>query len=159
MFPALRLGFVVAPEWAMRALVTAKNCADWHCPMPLQGAVAAFINEGHLTRHVRRMRGLYRQRRDLMLDVLGEKMSAWLAPIPSSYGMHITAKAVAPIDCDRLAEALQVRGVTLHSLGRYYLGPQSTAGLVLNYGCVDPAGLRRGLSALCRVLRSLPDAA
>ena len=56
MLPALRLGFVVAPEWAMPTLVAAKNCLDWHCPVPMQMGVAAFIAEGHLAQHVRKMR-------------------------------------------------------------------------------------------------------
>jgi len=50
LFPALRLGFVAAPGWARAALAAAKQCADWHCPLPLQDTLAAFIAEGHLAR-------------------------------------------------------------------------------------------------------------
>ena len=53
MFPALRLGFVVAPEWAIPTLITAKNCLDWHCPTLTQMAVASYIADGHLSRRVR----------------------------------------------------------------------------------------------------------
>ena len=53
MLPALRLGFIVAPDWAVPPLVAAKNCLDWHCSTPVQNAVAGFIAAGHLTRHVR----------------------------------------------------------------------------------------------------------
>src|ERR1700761_6786668 len=63
MLSALRLGFIVAPGCAIGTLTAAKNCLDWHCPTPVQNAVAAFIAEGHLTRHVRKMRGLYKERR------------------------------------------------------------------------------------------------
>ncbi|HEY8004784.1 MAG TPA: PLP-dependent aminotransferase family protein, partial [Phenylobacterium sp.] len=70
MLPALRLGFVAAPQWAMPALVLAKNCQDWHCSTPLQLGVAAFIAEGHLARHVRRMREAYGARRARILEVL-----------------------------------------------------------------------------------------
>jgi GntR family transcriptional regulator/MocR family aminotransferase len=67
MLPALRMGFIVAPEWAMQTLVAAKNCLDWHCSTPVQVGVAGFIAGGHLSRHVRRMREIYRQRRQLLL--------------------------------------------------------------------------------------------
>ena len=53
MLPALRLGFLVAPDWALGALVLAKNCLDWHCSTPTQLAVAGFIADGHLARHIR----------------------------------------------------------------------------------------------------------
>ena len=56
MLSALRLGFIVAPGWAIKTLTAAKNCLDWHCATPVQSAVAGFIAEGHLTRHVRKMR-------------------------------------------------------------------------------------------------------
>jgi GntR family transcriptional regulator / MocR family aminotransferase len=59
MLPSLRLGFIVAPGWALRSLISAKNCMDWHCPMPMQMGVARFIAEGHLERHVRRLRRIY----------------------------------------------------------------------------------------------------
>lgn len=38
MLPGLRLGFVVAPDWAMSTLIAAKNSMDWHCPTPIQNA-------------------------------------------------------------------------------------------------------------------------
>ncbi len=66
MLPSLRLGFVVVPDWARRTLVAAKNCLDWHCSTPLQIGVAAFIAEGHLAHHVRKMRQLYGKRRQLL---------------------------------------------------------------------------------------------
>ena len=40
MFPAIRLGFMVAPAWALPTLVAAKNSTDWHCSIPIQAAVA-----------------------------------------------------------------------------------------------------------------------
>jgi peptidoglycan-N-acetylglucosamine deacetylase len=43
MLSALRLGFAVAPEWAMRTLIAAKNCLDWHCSTPVRMGVAGFI--------------------------------------------------------------------------------------------------------------------
>ena len=136
MLPALRLGFLVAPRWAMRALITAKNCLDWNCSTPLQMAVAAFIADGHLARHVRRMRRTYRERRDLLLDALDGDLSRWLRPIPSYYGMHVTALA-DDLDCEALTEALSEQGVQAHSLQRYHLGPATHSGLVFGYGTAD----------------------
>lgn len=55
LFPGVRLGFIVAPVWAVDALVAAKHRADWHTDLVAQEALAGFIGEGHLIRHVRRM--------------------------------------------------------------------------------------------------------
>ncbi len=153
MLPALRLGFIVAPSWAMSTLTAAKNCLDWHCSTPIQTAVAGFIAEGHLTRHVRRMRDLYRQRRQLLLELVHDKLKDWLRPIPSLYGMHIAALADGGTDLEAIARELLQQQVKIHTLSRYFLGPQTQAGLVFGYGTVDLAEIRRGVAVLLRALQ------
>ena len=143
MLPALRLGFVVAPPWALPALTAAKNALDWHCSVPIQLAVASFISDGHLARHVRRMREIYRVRRERLLQLLGGELGAWLEPLPSYCGMHVAALARADADLDAVSEALLARRVRLHALSRYYLGP-ARAGFVIGYGVADLEDIGRG---------------
>ena len=153
MLPALRMGFIVAPEWAMPTLIAAKNALDWHCPVPMQMAVAAFIAEGHLAQHVRKMRQVYRQRRKLLFETLRADFARWLDPVPSSYGMHLGAYARATVDSERVAETLLQRyQVKLHSFSRYYLGWPANAGLIFGYGTAGPAELKHGLGCLLEVL-------
>jgi GntR family transcriptional regulator / MocR family aminotransferase len=152
MLSALRLGFIVAPGWALSTLTAAKNCLDWHCPTPIQSAVAAFIAEGHLTRHVRKMRDIYRQRRQLLLGLLQDKLSHRLTPIPSYYGMHIAALGRSGADLEVVTQALLQQQIKIHTLSRYFLGPQTQAGLVFGYGTVDLPEIRRGLSMLRKSL-------
>jgi GntR family transcriptional regulator / MocR family aminotransferase len=152
MLPALRLGFVVAPPWALPALVAAKNCLDWHCPVPIQLAVASFIADGHLARHVRKMREIYRARRERVLTVLNEYLHEWLEPLPSFCGMHVAAVAREARDLDAVAGALLSRQVKLHALSRYYLGHPTHSGLIIGYGAADLTEISLGLSSLRAVL-------
>jgi GntR family transcriptional regulator/MocR family aminotransferase len=152
MLPALRLGFVVAPEWAMPTLIAAKNCLDWHCAIPLQMAVAAFIAEGHLAQHVRKMRHLYQQRRKLLFNELRADFTPWLMPISSTYGMHLGAYARTDIDWERVAEELLHRQIKMHSFNRYYFGASTRAGLIFGYGTAGTAELKQGLAGLREAL-------
>jgi GntR family transcriptional regulator/MocR family aminotransferase len=152
MLSALRLGFIVAPDWAIRTLVAAKNCLDWHCSTPVQYAVAGFIVEGHLANHVRKMRAIYKRRRQLLLNSLQKELGEWLAPIPSVYGMHIAAVSHSKLDLDAVANSLLQSNVKIHSLSRYYLGPRTRAGLVFGYGAADLPDMARGLSLLRKTL-------
>jgi GntR family transcriptional regulator / MocR family aminotransferase len=152
MLPALRLGFIVAPPWAMGTLTAAKNCMDWHCATPVQSAVAAFIAEGHLTRHVRKMRDLYKDRRQLLLQSLQDKLGEWLLPIPSFYGMHVAAVARVDANLEAVADASAQQHMKIHTLSRYFLGPQTQTGLVFGYGTVDLPEIRRGVSLLRKAL-------
>jgi len=157
MLPALRLGFVVVPPWALPALVAAKNCLDWHCAVPIQLAVASFIADGHLARHVRKMREVYRVRRDRLLTLLGQDLREWLEPLPSSCGMHVAAVARSPGDLEAVTEALLKRQVKLHTLSRYYLGLPDRAGFVIGYGTCDLSEISQGLASLREVLADVGD--
>ncbi len=152
MLPALRLGFVVAPQWAMPALTTAKNCLDWHCPTLTQMAVARFIADGHLARHVRRLRDVYKKRRDLIGEILQSDFSGELAPMQSHYGMHVAAFSTAPKRLERVTAKLLESNVHLHSFERYFFDAPTSEGLVFGYGAVDLKDIEQGLKALRRVL-------
>jgi GntR family transcriptional regulator/MocR family aminotransferase len=152
MLSSLRLGFIVAPDWAMRALVAAKNAQDWHCSTQLQVTVAAFIADGHLARHVRNMRSVYGRRRDLLRRELNGPLAKWLEPIPSVYGMHTTAIARSGVDVESAAAQLLRDGIRIHTLKRYELGEPARTGLVFGYGAAAPAQLALGIRKLCQAL-------
>ena len=63
LFPAMRLGFMVVPPAIGDGIVPALSATGQFAPLLTQAALADFMNEGHLTRHLRRMRRLYSLRR------------------------------------------------------------------------------------------------
>ena len=67
----LRLGFLVAPASLVAAVRSAKFLADWHTPLPLQAALAEFIDQGLFARHLRKMRGVYQQRHQQIVEAPG----------------------------------------------------------------------------------------
>ena len=80
LFPALRKGFIVTPYWARAALIDVKHCADSHSDIVTQGLLADFIREGHLARHIRRMKAVYGPRRDALLEGLHRELAAGSTP-------------------------------------------------------------------------------
>jgi GntR family transcriptional regulator/MocR family aminotransferase len=157
MLPSLRLGFVIPPRWAMATLIAAKNALDWHCPVPLQMAVAEFIAKGRLSGHVRRLRRIYRERHDHLLATLREMLGNRFQPIPSSYGMHIAAVTNDELDCEAVSDALVQKGIQIHALNRYFLGPADRTGFVLGYASVDVSGLTVAIEALAYELEYAAD--
>lgn len=132
LFPALRLGFAVAPSWAQGALGAAKHYADWSCSPISQETLAAFINEGHLARHVRRMLRVYSSRRDVLLEGLRTELSPWLEPLSNVAGLHLAALAVAKsVDVARLVEKARELEVGVMSLEPFRVGKAGGSGLVL----------------------------
>jgi GntR family transcriptional regulator / MocR family aminotransferase len=151
LFPALRLGFAVAPPWAHRALGEVKRYADSHSAPLTQETLAAFITAGHLARHVRRMRRIYGARRQLLLDGLRAEFSRWLEPVPSVAGLHLAALAKGTMDSSLLAENALRREVGVRSVERFRSGKSGASGLVFGYGALDEHGILAGLTRLRRV--------
>jgi GntR family transcriptional regulator/MocR family aminotransferase len=152
LFAGMRLGFVVAPAWARRALVHAKVTADMHCAVIEQETLAAFIANGDMARHVRRMRRVYAGRRALLLDLLDAWFAPWLVPVPSSAGLHVTALARDGLDGEALASQARRIGVGVQPLRPYVVGAPPRDGLVLGFGALDEDGIREGLRRLRTLL-------
>jgi GntR family transcriptional regulator / MocR family aminotransferase len=159
LFPAIRLGFVVAPPWARQALITAKHSADWYSPQVAQDTLAAFIAEGHMARHVRRMRQVYAARRQALLSGLERDFSRWLVPVPSAAGLHLAAFATPQADADALTELARQHEVGVYSLRRFYLGKADRPGLVFGYGATREPLIVEGLAVLHRLLKKQAAAA
>lgn len=155
LFPALRKGFVVAPAWARGALVAVKHCTDSHGDAIVQATLAAFIRDGHLARHVRRLRPIYAARREALLDALASRLSPWLEAIPSEAGLHLAARirdpALAPAVFARLRE--HVPGA--QSLDEYASAPLAQPAITFGYGAIDVADIPPALDAFARSLSAL----
>lgn len=150
MLPMLRLGFIVAPSSLTEAITAAKFVSDWHAPVPNQAALAQFLDEGRFTRHVRRMRRIYRTRYELIMHVLERDFSDLLAPLPTSAGLHTTALAVDH-DSDSLSEAAgaaREHGVLLHLLDSCTIDAVPPPGVILGYGSIDTDRIKTGLTLL-----------
>jgi GntR family transcriptional regulator/MocR family aminotransferase len=153
MFPEVRLGFIVAPPWALEALAAAKQDCDLLSPFLVQHTLAAFISEGHLARHIRKMRSVYSQRRRRLLEGLQRDLARWLDPIPSFAGLHVTALLRHSEDAEEVVKRARDQGVGVGSVGRYCVGRPDMQGLIFGYGAIGEQAIVAGLSQLRRVWR------
>jgi len=153
LFPSLRLGFVMAPP----ALVPALEALTWKLlpgvPTSTQAVVAEFIDEGHFAAHVRRMRRVYAERHDVLLDAASRHLHGLVDVVSSQSGLHTIGRLDARLDEQVVSQAAAARGITASSISRYSIAPAGVAGLVLGFGCVKPAEIVSGV----RVLRKLLD--
>lgn len=151
MFPALRIGYVIAPlAWAA-ALADARENLDGHGPLLDQLSLAAFIHEGHLARHVRRMQREYAARRQAVLHGL-QPLAEWLRPLPSHAGLHLSAAAAPGLDLAALAERARHQGLGLYPLQRYAQSRQVPPGLGFGYGAIDVPRIEQAMRLLGRLL-------
>jgi GntR family transcriptional regulator / MocR family aminotransferase len=153
MLPAIRLGFLIAPRSLQPALRVAKYASDWFSPLATQAALARFIDEGLLARHIRKMRAEYERRHERVLEVLTQQ-GGWLQPIESGAGMHLTALLAdgQQLSAAAVLERTDGTGVVANPLAAFYANQPAQSGLVLGYGAIQLTKIEDGLRLLRRVL-------
>src|SRR5262245_929683 len=152
LFPALRLGYVVTPHWARHALVAAKQDADWHCAVLSQDTLAWFIAEGHLARHVRKMRRVYAARREAMLEAITSHLGSRVEILPSDSGLHVACTLSGTRRADALAARAYAAGIRLHALDGMAMRVAPN-GLILGLGRISGQRIDPGIRKLASIMR------
>jgi GntR family transcriptional regulator/MocR family aminotransferase len=120
-----------------------------------QHAFADFLSRGELDRHLRRMRVRYRERRDVLVEALGETLPE-VRVHGIRAGLHVTVQ-LRPGDRGRvIRDEAARRGVALTALSDYYhaRGADSSL-LLLGYGRIPEPVIRAGVRELARVVRGV----
>ncbi|EKE77155.1 PLP-dependent aminotransferase family protein [Gallaecimonas xiamenensis] len=119
MFGDLRLGFVIVPDWLVQPLVLARQAADLHSPLVAQAALAEFIRQGALRRHVRAMGKQYRAKHQEVCQALAG--CPWLVPVPLLAGVHMALLADEALDLEALVIRARALGVNVSHSGPFGL--------------------------------------
>jgi GntR family transcriptional regulator/MocR family aminotransferase len=155
LFPALRVGYVVVPPAQWDAFIEARDAIDICSPTLLQLALADFINEGHFARHIRRMRLVYEERRDALLEGLATHCEGLLTVHNADAGLQIAAFLPPGVsDVDVLAR-MDKRSLMATRLSTSYLGTKRKQGLLLGFGGWDERRIAAASRTLGEVLESL----
>jgi GntR family transcriptional regulator/MocR family aminotransferase len=156
LFPALRIGWLVAPASLAGPLRSAKALADTGTATLEQLAFADFIAEGHLERHVRRSRLRHAARRRALVEALDQELGPRARVLGASAGLHVLVRLdeLPARDVRRLREACRERGVGVYPAAPFYARPPARAELLLGYASLDEDAIREGV----RRLRAAIDA-
>ena len=140
------------PAPLIDAVAEAKKFDDLGSPALEQLAFADFVGSGELDRHLRRMRPIYRARRDALLGALRRHLPG-LRPVGASAGLHVLAWLPNGVDESALLRAATDAGIGLETLAESRISEAGPGGIIVGYGSVaEPAideSVRRlaGLSA------------
>jgi len=155
LFPSVRLGYLVAPPALFDGFAAARRFAGLHSPLLEQMAMAEFFAEGCFARHVRRMRGLYLERRDVLVDALRRELGDILEVAAPEAGMHLVAWLTPDIDGEAASRAAAARGLHVISASQFSERRPVRDGLVLGFASDPAEHLQAGTEALAAALRSL----
>jgi GntR family transcriptional regulator / MocR family aminotransferase len=153
LFPAVRVGYLVVPPSLWQRFVDARLAFDLFPPTLYQLALAEFLREGHFTRHLRHMRGVYLTRRDALLTGLARHCGDRLTVHNADAGLHVAVELSAGVDDTDVVQRMAGRGLTATALSTCYAGTSRRSGLLLGFGGSTERRLLEATRSLAEVLR------
>lgn len=159
MFPGLRLSYMVLPEDLVDAFQIGNAELYRGGRLIEQAALAEFIAEGHYSAHIRRMRQVYRERR----EVLAGEMERWFGGAVGLSGGHAGLQLLyhfnGAVDDTLLATGALARGLVVRPLSMYYQEQAARRhGMNLGYGGVPVERIRAAVPLLAQVFDELQRA-
>ena len=155
MLPELRLGYMVLPPALLKAALTVKHLTDWHTNTLNQHALAKFIADGHLQKHIRRCHGVYAKRRERLQTLFAALLAPWFDLVPAEAGFHLAALSKTDIDIDLLLRLARRADIGLYSLASFYASQPRRQGLYLGYGAIDTLDIEPALTRLRDILQEM----
>ncbi|MEU7857006.1 PLP-dependent aminotransferase family protein [Nonomuraea sp. NPDC049141] len=152
--PGLRLGWLVLPPHLADAVAEAKLLADRGSPAIEQLAFADFLLRGEFDRHLRRMRPLYRRRRDLLLTRLAQQLPDF-EPTGIAAGLHVVVWLPDDLQEEDVVAAAAAQGVRVAGVAPYRLTTPGRQGLILGYTSLNDNQITDGVAALAAAVRHM----
>lgn len=150
--PALRLGWTALPPWLIQDVVAQKLYDDMGNSTLEQLTLSRFVETGGLTRHLRRVRPIYRRRRDAALSAIGTSLPHTV-PTGVAAGLHVYLRLPTGADEAAIVDAALARGLLLGGARRNWSDPeQAPPALVIGYGALGESAIRDGITQLGNVL-------
>jgi GntR family transcriptional regulator / MocR family aminotransferase len=151
--PALRLGWIVTPPWLTDEITRAKFREDIATEALGQLTLARFIDSGSLARHLRRVRPVYRARRDCLLAALRTHLPT-IRPSGEAAGLHLLLRLPPGLSPARVAAVAGARGIQLEEAARHWADREAAPpALLIGYGGLRESALTRAVEALANDLR------
>ncbi|MCA3860016.1 MAG: PLP-dependent aminotransferase family protein, partial [Burkholderia sp.] len=153
LFPGLRVGYLVAPEPLAESFATASAELYREGQLLQQAVLAEFIAEGHFVSHIRKMRTLYGQRREVLLDAVARRYGDTLQALGSDAGLHLVTQLPEGVDDRVVAQAALERNIVVRPLSGYYADRERAAsGLLLGYACVPEDEIAPAFATLAEAI-------
>jgi GntR family transcriptional regulator / MocR family aminotransferase len=152
LFPSLRIGYLVLPQNLVSLFSHSKWLNDRHLPILEQQVLTDFIEEGHLERHIRKMRSHYDQCRQVLVQALKTYFRARVTILGDKAGLHLMIKLHTDWSDEEIVQRAAQVGVGLFPAQPHYLKGKENGAIILGYGELNSQQIQTGVQKLAEVL-------
>jgi 2-aminoadipate transaminase len=154
--PGLRLGWVVAPEAVIAKFVQAKQGADLNTSTLIQYLAYDICQRGLIRAHVRKIRKVYRERRDVMLQAMEEHFPPSVSWTRPEGGLFLWARLPDSVDAEELLKlAIEEKVAFVPGIAFYPSGSDGRCCMRLNFSNAQPEMIQEGIARLGRAIKRM----
>jgi 2-aminoadipate transaminase len=151
--PGIRLGWIVAPEFTMAKILQAKQGADLHTGTFVQHITNDICQRGVLKAHVEKLKVIYKERRDVMLESLEEnfpKEVKWTRP---EGGLFLWVTLPEDVDTEVIFDMAKVNKVAFVPGFAFFPYEGGRHSMRLNFSNTTPDKIREGIKKLAEIVK------
>ena len=152
LFPSMRIGYLVIPPDLVNDFRSVRVASDIFPPSLVQEALADFMSSGHFTRHIRRMRALYKSRYFALVDSLHSQFGDSIQIHGARAGMHLTVTLPDSCSDREVATRAAAENVWVWPLSPCWSGKHARQGLVLGFGSTSEELIPPAVQRLHKIL-------
>ena len=152
LFPSLRVGYAVLPDELVDRFHAFRYGMDLNGMSLQQTILCDFIGEGHLARHIRRMRNLYASRLEALLDAADKHLAGLFNISPVRAGLYTVGFVRTGMSSAEAEAAALAGGVETMGLHRFTLGDCGPRGLLLGFAAFDEVRIRKAVVQMAAAL-------
>jgi GntR family transcriptional regulator/MocR family aminotransferase len=152
LFPSLRLGYVVLPPSLADYFLAFRYRTDFRNSTFDQAVLCDFIVDGHLARHLRRMRNLYAGRLAALIEGSKQYLSGLLELSDVRAGLYTIGFLKNGMTSRRAEKLAADQGIEVLAADRFTLKRPDPKGLLLGFAAYDETAIRQGLVRLAKAL-------
>lgn len=134
LFPSLRLGYMVIPPDLVNRFVTVRHAIDVYPAQLYQSVLTDFIHEGHLSRHIRRTRMIYAERRNALVKAIHNEFGDEAEIVGAEAGMHVVMTIAQRLRDREISERAAGNNLWLWPLSPCYVDKNRRQGFTLGFG-------------------------
>ena len=153
LFPSLRLGYVVLPPSLADYFLGYRYRTDFRNSSFDQAVLCDFIVDGHLARHLRRMRNLYAERLEALIEGGKRHLSGVLELSNVRAGLYTIGLLRNGMNSRQAEKLAASQGIEVLAVDRYTLRRPDPKGLLLGFAGYDESAIEEGLMRLAKALR------
>jgi GntR family transcriptional regulator/MocR family aminotransferase len=152
--PALRLGYIVAPEPLVDSLIKIRSAMDQHSSPIDQATLARFITEGFFLSHIRRMRKIYSERRDFFIKQFNELLTDHFTLQVPEAGLNVVAWLKREEEFEMIQRVTLEIGVRPSPLSFFCIEAKLKRAFVFGFAAWTQTQIRESLAKLASALRN-----